>query len=132
VLQAHNIDPSCFIWVHAQGGSLEGNIKAARLGAWISLDNVNLNRTPGSESDVQWYAERIGSLKEAGYLHRVLISHDAGWFKPEEPEGGEFRGFTGIFTDLIPALRSIGFSEKDLELLLIENPRRAFSLRNPA
>jgi len=131
VLQRHDIDPSCFIWVHAQGGSLEGNIKAAKMGCWISLDNVNLKRTPGSEYDVQWYAERIIDLKAAGCLHRILISHDAGWFKPEEPGGGEFRGFTGIFTELLPALQSRGFSGKDLELLLIENPRSAFSLREP-
>lgn len=84
VLQDHGIDPSGFIWVHAQLGSLEGNIKAAELGAWISLDNVNLNREPGSTYDVNWYAKRIRELKDAGFLHRVLVSHDAGWFKPEE------------------------------------------------
>lgn len=129
VLQSLDVDPSCFIWVHAQGGSLEGNIKAARLGTWVSLDNVNLNRKPGSEFDVQWYAERISSLKEAGCLHRILISHDAGWYKPGEKDGGEFRGFTGIFSDLIPALSQRGFSKKDLDLLLVENPQQAFSLR---
>jgi phosphotriesterase-related protein len=132
VLQSHDIDPSCFIWVHAQGGSLEGNIKAARLGAWVSLDNVNLKRSPGSEYDVQWYAERIEALKEAGCLHRILISHDAGWFKPEEPGGGDFRGYTAIFSDLIPALNSRGFSKKEINRLLVENPQKAFSLRSPS
>jgi len=78
VLQSLGVDPSAFIWVHAQGGSLEGNIKAARLGTWISLDNVNLNREAGSDYDIAWYANRISALKEAGLLGRVLISHDAG------------------------------------------------------
>jgi phosphotriesterase-related protein len=132
VLQSHGIDPSCFIWVHAQGGSLEGNIKAAQLGSWISLDNVNLNREPGSDQSVEWYASRIAALKEAGYLHRILISHDAGWYKPGEKDGGEFRGFTGIFTDLLPALLIKGFTDEDLDQLLVENPRKAFRLRNPA
>jgi phosphotriesterase-related protein len=131
VLQSHNIDPSCFIWVHAQLGTLEGNIKAARLGSWVSLDNVNLKRVPGSAYDVEWYAERIAALKEAGFLHRVLISHDAGWYKPEEERGGDFRGYTGIFTALVPALKSLEFSKEDLDQLLVENPREAFSLRNP-
>lgn len=132
VLQSHGVDPSRFIWVHAQGGSLEGNINAARLGSWISLDNVNLNREPGSAYDVDWYAARIAALKEAGLLHRVLISHDAGWYKPGEKDGGEFRGFTGIFTDLIPALKSLDFSEEELDLLLVGNPRKAFSMNLPA
>jgi len=130
VLQSHDVDPSNFIWVHAHRGSLEGNIKAARLGTWISLDNVNLNREDGSEYDVAWYTKRIKDLKDAGYLHKVLISHDAGWFKPEEPDGGSFRGFTGIFTALIPALERSGFSPKEIILLLEVNPGRAFIIRN--
>lgn len=132
VLQSHNIDPSCFIWVHAQLGTLEGNIKAARLGSWVSLDNVNMKREPGSAYDVEWYAERIAALKKAGFLHRVLISHDAGWYKPEEELGGDFRGFTGIFTALIPALKSLEFSKQELDQLLVKNPREAFSLRKTA
>jgi phosphotriesterase-related protein len=130
ILQAHGVDPSSFIWVHAQHGSLEGNIRAAKLGAWISLDNVNLNRQQGSEYDVAWYADRIQDMKKAGFLNRVLISHDAGWYKPGEENGGSFRGFTGIFTSLIPALKELDFSQEDINLLLELNPRKAFSIRN--
>ena len=77
----------------------------------MGMDNVNLNREVGSEYDIAWYVLRIKELKDAGYLHKVLISHDAGWYKPEEPDGGSFRGFTGIFTAMIPALRENGFTE---------------------
>jgi len=130
VLQSHDVDPSNFIWVHAQGGSLEGNIKAARLGTWISLDNVNSKREKGSEYDLHWYADRILGLKQAGYLHRVLISHDAGWYRPGEPDGGSFRGFTDIFTDLIPVLEAKGLTREDINLLLEVNPSRAFTIRD--
>jgi phosphotriesterase-related protein len=128
VLLEHDVDPSAFIWVHAQRGSLEGNIKAARLGSWISLDNVNLRRKAGTKYDVSWYAQRMLQLKNAGVLHRVLISHDAGWYKPEEVNGGDFRGFTGIFTDLIPTLKTLHFSEQEINQILVENPQIAFSL----
>lgn len=130
VLQSHGVDPSCFIWVHAQRGSLDGNIRAARMGTWISLDNVNLAQQQGSKYDVAWYADRIQNLKEAGFLNQILISHDAGWYKPGEENGGSFRGFTGIFTALVPALRELGFSQEDINLLLEINPRNAFSIRN--
>jgi len=130
VLQSHGLNPSCFIWVHAQLGSLEGNIRAAKMGTWISLDNLNLDQQQGSKYDVAWYADRIQDLKEAGFLNRVLISHDAGWYKPGEENGGSFRGFTGIFTALVPALREVGFSQEDINLLLEINPRNAFSIRN--
>jgi phosphotriesterase-related protein len=130
VLQSYGVDPSRFIWVHAQGGSLEGNLRAAKLGAWVSLDNVNLNLQKGSEYGVAWYANRISELKEAGYLNRVLISHDAGWYKPGEDNGGSFRGFTGIFTALVPALRELGFTDEDINQILEINPRNAFSIKN--
>jgi phosphotriesterase-related protein len=130
ILQSYNIHPSAFIWVHAQLGSLEGNIRAAQMGAWVSLDNVNLEREPGSKYDIAWYAHRISMMKQAGFLNRVLISHDAGWYKPGEENGGSFRGFTAIFTDLIPALEKLGFSSKDIEQLLEVNPHNAFSIKS--
>jgi phosphotriesterase-related protein len=129
VLKSHGIDPSSFIWVHAQRGSLEGNIKAAQAGTWISLDNVNAQRKEGSDYDITWYAHRIHKLKEAGLLHRVLISHDAGWYSPGEEQGGSFRGYTALFTDLLPELKNLGFGQKELDQLLIHNPREAMSIR---
>lgn len=129
VLKSHGIDPSSFIWVHAQGGSLEGNIEAAQIGAWISLDNVNAQRPEGSEYDISWYAGRIDALRNAGLLHRVLISHDAGWYSPGEVDGGDFRGFTALFELLIPALEESGFSQNELDQLLVKNPMDAFSIR---
>ena len=130
ILQSHDVDPSSFIWVHAQQGSLEGNLRAAALGCWISLDNVNVNIGAGSDYDIGWYVARIHELNNAGYLKQVLISHDAGWYKPEEADGGTFRGFTGIFTDLIPALEDQGFTQDDIHLLLEVNPGNAFAIRN--
>jgi phosphotriesterase-related protein len=130
ILQSMGVDPSAFIWVHAQRGSLEGNIRAAKLGTWISLDNVDTERdlAPGDVNSVEWYADRIQALKEAGLLQRVLISHDAGWYSPGEKNGGSFRGYTGIFTHLIPALEARGFTAAELNQLLKANPRDAFSI----
>ncbi len=132
VLQSYGIDPSTFIWVHAQRGTLEGNFRAARAGTWISLDNVNLQRESGSNFSMEWYADRIVALKEENLLHRVLISHDAGWYSPGEESGGNFRGFTAIFTNLIPILEEHGLSLEELNQLLVINPREAFTIRVPA
>ena len=129
VLQSHGVDPSSFIWVHAQHGSLEGNIRAAEMGAWISLDNVNTDRQAGSMYDIQWYAKRILEMKEAGYLDHVLISHDAGWYDPDQEDGGPFRGYAGIFTSLLPVLKSTGLTSGDIDKLLKVNPANAFKLR---
>ena len=133
ILKSYGVDPSSFIWVHAQHGTLEGNIRAANQGAWISLDNVNVdnNLESGDLFSVEWYADRILSLKEAGYLNRVLVSHDAGWYSPGQESGGNYRGYTGIFTGLIPALTERGFSQREIDQLLVTNPQNAFSISIP-
>ena len=61
-------------------------------------------------------------------LHRVLISHDAGWYKPDEPNGGDLKGYTGIFKELLPLLRKKGFTEADIEQILVKNPAEAFAI----
>ncbi len=131
VLDRMDVPLSSFIWVHAQSGTEQGNIEAAERGAWISLDGFNAARdeTPGSKFSSAWYAERISALKEAGYLNRVLLSHDAGWYRPGEPGGGEIRGYTGIFTHLLPELESQGFTEAEITQLLEKNPGDAFAVR---
>lgn len=129
ILKTFGIDPSRFIWVHAQHGTLEGNLKAAAMGTWISLDNVNdeQHSEPGETFSTAWYANRIMAMKEAGYLNRVLVSHDAGWYSPGEENGGGFRGYTDIFTRLIPELEERGCSRQDIHQLLVNNPKQAFS-----
>jgi phosphotriesterase-related protein len=77
--------------------------------------------------DFENYADSIEKLKRAALLHRVLISHDAGWYKPDEPLA-EFQGYTNIFTKLVPLLKSKGLSDIDIQQLLEKNPVDAFAI----
>ena len=131
ILKEMGIDPSAFIWVHANRGTMEANIAAAREGTWISLDNVNTNikREPGAPNSIEWYADRIFNMKEAGLLTRILISHDAGWYDPAIPGGDNYRGYTDIFKYLLPALEAKGFTQQDIDQILEKNPQEAFKIR---
>ncbi len=71
----------------------------------------------------------IKVLKEAGLLHKVLLSHDAGWYDPAQPDGGRIRGFSTLFEKLIPALQDNGFTQEEVKLLLEENPAKAFEIK---
>ena len=123
LLQKMKVHPSAFVWVHAQSEKdLTLHLKAAKLGVWISLDGI-------AWGDFEKYAERINNLKSAGLLNKTLISHDAGWYKPEEKDGGSFTGYTNIFKELIPLLNKKGFTDSDIQQLLIKNPAEAFSIR---
>ena len=85
VLAREGVRPEAFIWVHAQNDwSLETRVEAARTGAWIEIDNV-------SGATVAECAGRVNALRERGVLSRVLVSHDAGWYRPGEPGGARHR-----------------------------------------
>jgi phosphotriesterase-related protein len=131
ILKEYNVHPSAFIWVHAQRGTIESNIAAAKEGTWISLDNVRARAdlTPGAPNSINWYADRILGLKKEGLLGKVLISHDSGWYDPAKPEGGTFSGFTDISDFLIPALREKGLTDSDIDQLLVKNPQKAFTVK---
>ncbi|WP_288369303.1 phosphotriesterase [uncultured Algoriphagus sp.] len=121
ILQEMGVDPSEFVWVHAQNEPDFENYKvAAEMGVWISLDGIGWTVDP--------YLDRLIFVKENGILGNVLISHDAGWYDPAKAGGGDFQPFTNIFEKLIPILNGKGFTEKDWDLLLKENPKSAFSI----
>jgi len=124
VLKDEGVSPEAFVWVHAQNGTPEGWMKAAGQGAWISLDNVKRD-----SATVDKYVKALEKLKEAGYLHKVLLSHDAGWYEPGKPNGGSFRGYTAIFDALLPRLKANGFSQDEIDQLMVHNPREAFGIR---
>lgn len=127
LLRGLGVHSSAFIWTHAQAEAftnktLEPYAELAQRGAWVSLDGVG-------DDNAGTYAEILQFLKEKSLLNRVLLSHDAGWYRPGEPNGGEFRPFTAVFKVLLPKLRAAGFSENEVRQLLVKNPAEAFTIR---
>lgn len=122
ILKEEGVDPSAFIWTHAQGGSQAGHVKLAGEGVWISLDNV-------MPDNVDHYVAMILNLKQQDLLHRLLISHDAGWYDVIDPAAVSFRGYTALFDALKPALMNAGFTEKEWERVTVRNPAEAYAIR---
>lgn len=131
ILRELGIDPSAFIWVHAQRGTMKGIIDAAQQGAWISLDNVGYRPSlePGSTNSIEWYADRISEMKKNGLLNKVLLSHDSGWYDPEKPGGGKLNNYTDIFDFLIPELEKREFTVSDIDQIMSKNPAEAFKIK---
>lgn len=123
VLREHGVAADAFIWVHAQNETdPQVHREALRLGAWVSFDGLNAEN--GGE-----YVSRLTALKQAGHLGKLLVSHDAGWYHVGEPGGGTYRPHDALFTGLLPALRKAGFSARDVDQLLVVNPREAYKIR---
>jgi phosphotriesterase-related protein len=127
LLEKSGLDPSRFIWVHA---NLEPDSKkhfeAARAGVYVEFDAVGAQWQP-QEAMINY----VISLIEIGFIENILLSHDAGWYDPGsksgEPEDG-IRGYTALVDDFIPALISRGVSKEEINQITHNNPARAFSL----
>ena len=89
LLKVLGVDPSAWVWTHAQAGDINTQINLGSEGAWISLDNFNFDpdREGDNQGNLDWFRERLMSLKNENLLNRVLISHDAGYYKPDEEDG---------------------------------------------
>ncbi len=123
LLRDEQVHPSAWIWVHAQNVKQPETLTTlARAGAWLSFDGISL-------PSLARHVELVTTMKQRGFLERVLISHDAGWYRPGEPDGGAYRGYDTLFRRFLPALRQAGFSEADITQLTIKNPAQAFAIR---
>lgn len=127
ILKKEGVSPEAFVWTHAQSGTFEGYIKAAKQGAWVSIDNIN-HENAGNPGDIDWCVQLFTKLKKEKVLHKILISHDAGWYSVGQENGGNYRSYNDIFDYLIPALKQNGFGQEDIDILLIKNPQRAYPL----
>jgi phosphotriesterase-related protein len=120
ILAEEGVAADAFIWVHAQGEKdVQRHIDAARRGCWISLDGVQ-------DDNAAQYADRILALRDAGLLHKVLISQDAGWYTPEEKGNSSFRSYLSIHDVLIPLLKKKGVTDGEMRKLLHDNVIDAF------
>ena len=86
----------------------------ARAGAWVSFDGIR-------PKSVDWHLDCVRFMAGNNLLGRTLVSQDSGWYRVGEPDGGNYRGYTFIYTDFLPKLDPAW-----VRTLMIDNPRKAF------
>ena len=123
ILTAKAVDPSAYIWVHAQNETdTAHHIAAAHNKSWVSFDGVNADNT-----DV--YLKLLQNMKSQKLLNQVLVSQDSGWYTAGEPNGGNYKDYNTIFTHFIPALQKNGFTRAEIEKIFVTNPAKAFTIK---
>ena len=93
----------------------------------------------GFEWDTPWpdLVFLLKHLCDAGLQEKVLISMDVNWtwnragqieFEAEaDHPGAERRTYAYMLTEVVPALLKAGFTQKDIDIFLIDNPRKFFA-----
>jgi phosphotriesterase-related protein len=112
---------------------LEYFLQIAETGAYLSFDTfshydfyVYRNPQKGRTYATDWdRAEQIARVAEAGYLDRVVVAQDI-CLKIQLRSWGGF-GFDHILDSVLPMFRAQGLSERQIEMLLVDNPRRVLS-----
>jgi len=77
-------------------------------------------------------AGRINDIKDLiaeGYLSKIFISQDVATKERLTSYGGT--GYAHIIRDLLPIMKIKGISEKEINALLVDNPKRILTLAKP-
>jgi phosphotriesterase-related protein len=124
IIKEEGVLPEAFVWTHALLGTREDHIEIGRMGAWVSFDWISTE-----QEDIQQLVDLIQNMKDNDLLHKLLLSHDAGWYTIGEPGGGSFRPYTAVFTHLIPAMMEAGFTKEDISMIMEKNPQEAYAVK---
>jgi phosphotriesterase-related protein len=73
---------------------------------------------------------QVRALMEAGYGAQLLFSHDVCTKHRTQRYGGP--GYTHVVRNILPWMRRRGFTEGEVRLPVVDNPRRAFAMPAPA
>jgi phosphotriesterase-related protein len=115
IIASARVQPSKFVWVHAQNEKDHAiHEQVARTGAWVEFDGI------GPKS-ADWHFACVRFMEQKGLLGQTLVSQDAGWYHVGELGGGNYRGYTYLYTDFAPRLEAAA-----VKRLLVDNPVRAF------
>lgn len=133
ILSEEGVSPKAWIWTHAhQVEHLDVLLPAIKQGVWISLDGVQIQQKDNGQTTtdegnmIEKHVSYLTALKKKGYWNQVLISHDGNSFTSSDTDN--IRPYDAIFTHLVPRLEKEGFTQKELDQLLVKNPQEAFKI----
>jgi phosphotriesterase-related protein len=132
VFRSEDVDLTKVVVGHSgDTGDLDYLTWLADSGAILGMDRFGLDLFRTTPERV----ETIAALCGRGYADRMVLSHDAmcwiDWFGDDfaemRPQTLPNWHYEHIHDDVLPALRGAGVSDKDIDLMLVENPRRYFT-----
>ena len=122
ILEAEGVSPNRVIIGHCDTvPDPDYHLEIARRGAFVEFDTIR----EANEHELSPRERYISNLAEQGLLGHVLLSQDICLRQHLAARGGGGYGF--LFTTFVPRLVKFGLSEDQVNVLLVENPRRALS-----
>jgi phosphotriesterase-related protein len=99
-------------------------------GSYLGMDRFGVDAFLGFEDRVN----TVATMCERGHADRMVLSHDASCYFDALPEATlpialPNWHYLHIHDDVLPALRRRGVTEEQLATMLVDNPRRIFSVQ---
>jgi len=141
VLRAAGVDFENVIMGHLDsfGYSRETRLKVAETGCFLEFDcfgytNFMNTETLGSAHGLPHPSdsERIDDISffiKEGYGKKIVLSQDVFYKHVRATYGGH--GYSHILRNMVPMMKSLGFTREELDDLLIHNPQRALTFAAP-
>jgi phosphotriesterase-related protein len=109
-------------------------VKIADSGCYLGFDLFGHESSyyPLAKRDMPSDAQRLDTvtrLKELGYVTRILISQDICTKHRLIRYGGH--GYGHILTNIVPRMRERGFSQDEIDIVLVRNPARVLAFAEP-
>ena len=126
VFMREGISPEALLLSHSgDTGDVGYLTQLADNGSYLGMDRFGLDILLPYDERVQ----TVVKLVERGLADRMVLAQDASchidWFPAGVREAALPNWkYTHIVDDVLPALRDAGVGENDLDLMLVENPRR--------
>jgi len=128
-----NLDHTVICHIDRTSFQTENRYKIADAGCYLAYDEWGVEGYYSetlSMIDILNDTQRIAHIKDLilkGYGSQVLISHDICYKDRYMSLGGH--GYNHILYNAVPAMRRRDMSEEQINLLLIDNPKRFFVFR---
>jgi phosphotriesterase-related protein len=123
ILKAEGVDPRRLIIGHVdERPDIDVLAQLASEGCYIQFDVIDKQHWLLDQTR----AELVHALIGRGYLRHLLLSHDRN--RDHEMRYGGGTGYCHIFERFLPLLRGQGITDDQIEVMMVENPARAFAM----
>jgi len=137
VLEDEGMNPSRVSFDHSDdSGDMDYFLGLVRRGYSLGMDHVHRGLLPNIKPSFERRAECIKLLVDADFADKIFLSHDSefgGSLLPAETRGFREKldppdGMLFITQKLIPYLKQIGVSDRNIHTMTVENPRSFFTV----
>ena len=136
ILEDEGVNPARVSFDHSDdSGDMEYFLGLVRRGYSLSMDHVHRGMSPNFKPSFKKRVECIKLLIDAGFVDKLFLSQDSefgGSLLPDEVK--EWRetidppdGLLFVTRRLVPSLKELGVSNRDIHKISVENPRRFFT-----